>query len=133
MHWASKYIGLPWSATGEGPDSFHCWAFVRHVMAEHFGRQVPAIPYTEDLLDLAREFRDHPERGRWHEVAPAEALPGDAVLLRQARYPIHIGVWLEVDGGGVLHCSRDSGVVFQRLAALRLNGWHVAGVYRFHG
>ncbi len=135
MHWASQYIGLPWSAQGEGPDSYHCWAFVRHIQAEHFGRPLPEIPNPEDLLSLARAFRDHPERRRWGLVG--EAADGDCALLRQARYPVHVGVWLDVDAnggrGGVLHCSRDSGVVFQRPDALVLNGWKIEGFYRFKG
>ena len=129
MHWASHYIGLPWSARGEGPDSFHCWAFVRHIQREHFGRTLPEIPNPEDLLALARAFRDHPERRRWALVG--EAADGDCVLMRQARYPVHVGVWLDADGGGVLHCCGDCGVVFQPPGALALNGWRIEGFYRF--
>lgn len=129
MHWASRYIGLPWSAQGEGPESFHCWAFVRHVQAAHFARVLPEIPNPEDVLALARAFRDHPERRRWVSVPrPAD---GDCVLLRQARYPVHVGVWLDIDGGGVLHCERIDGVVFQRVAALAMHGWQIEGFYRF--
>ncbi len=130
LHWAADYIGLPWSADGDGPDSFHCWSFVRCIQARHFGRALPEIPNPDDLLALAKSFRAHPERRRWGQVRdPAE---GDCVLLRQARYPIHVGVWLAVsEGGGVLHCSRDSGVVFQRPESLALNGWRIEGFYRF--
>jgi cell wall-associated NlpC family hydrolase len=130
-HWAAAYIGTPWSATGEGPESYHCWAFVRHVQAVRFGRTLPAIPNPEDLLAQARVFRAHPERARWRRVERPEE--GDCVLLRRARYPVHVGVWIAIDGGGVLHCSQDSGVVFQRPPALGLNGWIIEGVYRFAG
>ena len=144
MHWAETYLGIPWSVTGEGPPrgeddgtpdgetwSFHCWAFVRHIQKQHFGRELPTIPNPEDILAIARGFRDHPERKRWEQVnRPAE---GDCVLMRQARYPIHVGVWLGVDGGGVLHCSEEAGVAFQSLSSLSLNGWTVEGFYRFTG
>lgn len=74
-------------------------------------------------------FRDHPERQRWVSVVkPAE---GDAVLLRQSRHPVHVGVWLAVDGGGVLHAVKDAGVVFQKLPELLLHGWRVEGFYQF--
>jgi cell wall-associated NlpC family hydrolase len=129
MHWASALIGLPWSAHGSGPDLFNCWEFVRMVQARHFGRTLPDIANPEDTLGLGRAFRDHPERRRWDKV-PRSA-EGDCVLLRQSRHPIHIGIWLDVDSGGVLHCSREAGVVFQRPDALRLNGWLVEGFYRF--
>ncbi|MBC7953280.1 MAG: C40 family peptidase [Rhodospirillaceae bacterium] len=156
-HWASSLIGLPWSAhggeaaneriaasgggeaaneriaaSGGGvPASFNCWEFVRMVQARHFDRTLPEIVNPDDTLALGRTFRDHPERRRWQAVpAPAD---GDCVLLRRSRHPIHVGIWLAVDGGGVLHCSQDSGVVFQRADALSLNGWAVAGFYRFAG
>ncbi len=131
MHWAESYIGIPWSATGVGPDTFHCWAFVRHIQEKHFGRVLPGIPNPEDVLSIARGFRDHPERRRWKRVEVA--IEGDCVLMRQARYPIHVGVWLDVDGGGVLHCSQEAGVAFQSLTSLALNGWRTEGFYRFTG
>ena len=78
---------------------------------------------------MGRTFRDHPERRRWAKVEMPQE--GDCVLLRRSRHPIHVGVWLDVDDGGVLHCAEDCGVVFQRPDALRLNGWAVEGFYRF--
>jgi hypothetical protein len=128
MHWASHYIGLPWTAHGAGPDAFNCWSFVRMVQERHFGRSLPEIPNPEDLMEMARAFRDHPERRHW--ALTSDPSDGDCVLLRQARFPIHVGVWLAVDGGGVLHCSRDSGVVYQRPSALLINGWKFHGLYR---
>ncbi|CAA6605818.1 conserved hypothetical protein [Rhodospirillaceae bacterium LM-1] len=131
VHWANSYIGLPWQADGDGPDCFHCWALVRHVQKERFGRDLPAIPNPEVLLMIARHFRDHPERQRWQLVeAPQE---GDCVLMRQARYPVHVGVWLDVDGGKVLHAIQGMGVVAQSLPSLAAHGWRIEGFYRFIG
>ena len=128
-HWAIALIGLPWSVHGSGPDLFNCWEFVRMVQAEHFGRLLPEIGNPEDMLVMGRTFRDHPERRRWAKVDPP--VEGDCVLLRRSRHPIHVGVWLDVDGGGVLHCAEGAGVVFQRSDALALNGWAIEGFYRF--
>ena len=132
MHWAAQYIGLPWSRDGEGPESYHCWAFVRMVQARQFGRALPAIPNPGDLLPLARAFRDHAERARWPRVeTPAE---GYCVLLRCARYPVHVGVWVGAAAtGGELHRAEGAGVVYQRPAALAANGWRIEGFYRFAG
>lgn len=132
MHWAAEYVGIPWSKDGEGPESYHCWAFVRMIQKRRFGRDLPAIPNPGELLGLARAFRDHPERARWPEVA--EPREGDCVLLRCARYPVHVGVWVgEAIGGGVLHCAEAGGVVYQRRDALAANGWKIEGFYRFSG
>ncbi|OAN45860.1 NlpC/P60 family protein [Magnetospirillum moscoviense] len=141
-HWAIALIGLPWSvhggeaaneriavSGGSGPDSFNCWEFVRMVQARHFGRLLPEIGNPEDMLVMGRTFRDHPERQRWAKVP--DPMEGDCVLLRRSRHPIHVGIWLDVDGGGVLHCAQDAGVVFQRPDALSLNGWAIEGFYRF--
>ncbi|MBF0355951.1 MAG: C40 family peptidase [Alphaproteobacteria bacterium] len=130
-HWAFAYIGLPWSATGDGPGSFHCWALVRHVQKERFGRDLPAIPNPEDLFAIAKHFRDHPERRRWAMAETPQE--GDCVLMRQARYPVHVGIWLSVDGGKVLHAIQGLGVVAQSPASLAAHGWRVEGYYRFMG
>lgn len=128
-HWATEYIGLPWVAGGRGPTQFDCWGLFLAIQRERFGRVLPEIPLdADDLALLARAFRDHPERRRWERVAlPAE---GDAVLLRRSRHPVHVGVWLAADGGGVLHCVKGAGVVFQRLPELELHGWRIEGYYR---
>ena len=135
MHWAANYIGLPWEATAEGPHAFYCWSFMRHVQRLHYDRALPFIKNPEGVRDIARAFRDHPELDRWKRTER----PGDGggVLMRQSRHPIHVGVWLDVDAKGtecgILHCSRDSGVVFQDELALRQHGWRIEGFYRFQG
>ena len=55
---------------------------------------------------------------------------GDIVLMRQAKYPVHAGIWLDVDSGGVLHCVRKGGVIFQNQISLNLAGWFIDGFYR---
>ena len=129
-HWAAELIGRPWHAGARGPDAFDCWGLFLAIQREHFGRDLPEIPVdANDLRTVMTTFRDHPERQRW--VAVAQPAEGDAVLLRQSRHPVHVGVWLAVDGGGVLHAVKDAGVVFQKLPELLLHGWRVEGYYRF--
>lgn len=130
-HWALPYIGMPWEAGAKGPDVFDCWGFIVWVNRHHYGRDLPDIPPAAEgnLLALARKFRDHPERKRWHFTdTPKE---GDAVLLRQSRHPIHVGIWLDLDGGGVLHCVKGNGVVFQTPQSLQMCAWHIEGYYQF--
>jgi cell wall-associated NlpC family hydrolase len=126
----SPLIGLPWIAGARGPEAYDCWGLFLAVQGDHFGRDLPEIPVDAlDLRAVLDAFTAHPERQRWQSVRAAEE--GDAVLMRQSRYPVHIGVWLDIDGGGVLHAVRHSGVVFQTLAALDAHGWHVDSVMRF--
>ena len=110
-------IGEPWQL-----GSNDCWAFFRRVQREHFGRDVPMVDVdATSAMVCAQAVRDHPERLRWSAVAEPRA--GDAVLMGKGRHPTHVGLWIDQDGGGVLHCQQGTGVVFSRPAQLALMGW----------
>jgi NlpC/P60 family len=131
-YWAHQYIGRPWIAGARGPKSFDCWGLFLWVQGTHFGRELPLIPVDAlSLRVVLKTFNEHPERKRWQRVSAPKH--GDAVLMRQSRYPVHVGVWLDIDGGGVLHCAQNVGVVFQDLWALDRHGWRVEGFYAFRG
>lgn len=135
-HWAARYIGLPWEnslpsepTSGRNPDAFDCLGFFRYVQAKYYGRAVSDIIVdAHDLRAVIKTFETHPERQRWQPTQHPQ--DGDAVLMRRSRHPVHVGLWLGVDGGGVLHCAEKWGVVFQDLKGLAINGWSVAGYYR---
>lgn len=118
----ADYIGLPWEAGAQGPQAYDCMAFFREVQARHFGIRVPAIiaPDYDDPRALVALFGSHQERTRWERLDAPEH--GCAVIVHR---PMHIGTWLGLDGGGVLHCVRGAGVVFTSGSA-----WHVSGFGR---
>lgn len=129
MHFAIQYIGKPWVNGGQGPDEFDCWGFFRHVQREHFGREVQFIDVdANDLRTVIKNFRDDDERTKWKKVD--EPQDGDGVLMAHGKYPSHVGVWLDIDGGGVLHCTRGEGVVFSSLSSLKTSGWGRLEFYR---
>lgn len=128
-HWANLYIGLPWESGAQGPEAFDCWALVRHVQQRHYGRELPIIAVdADDMAAVAATFSGHPERARWAHVETPQ--DGDCVLTRKGRDIDHVGVWLDVDAGRVLHAIRGSGVVATSLQALRRMGWQPE-FYRF--
>lgn len=123
-HWASAYIGEDWV---RGVND--CWGFCRRVWLEQFGLAVPIIDVdTENALMVAQAFRDHTERARWYEII--EPREGDAVLMAHYRYASHVGIWIDADGGGVLHCEKGAGVVFSTRQALARAGWRGLRFYR---
>jgi hypothetical protein len=118
----AQYIGAPWEAGAQGPDAYDCMSFFKLVQAQHFGVFVPSIIAAdyENPHELAGLFKSHEERSRWSKMpAPKH---GAAVIVHN---PMHIGTWLDIDGGGVLHCVRGSGVIFTQDGA-----WHVSGFGR---
>jgi len=123
-HWAAEYIGQPW-VSGD----YDCWVFFREIQKKHFRVDVPIVDIdSTDLMQVARRFRDDTERGRWRKVGTPQ--DGDAVLMSHSRFPSHIGVWVDVDGGGVLHCQERTGVVFQKQQDLLLGSWPKLEFYR---
>jgi hypothetical protein len=116
----ARYIGTPWEAGAQGPDSYDCWGFFRMIQSEHFGVDVPLViaPDYDDTTVLVDLFRTHGENSRWESVARPSH--GDAVIIHK---PFHIGVWLDIDGGGVLHCVRGSGVIFTKDFNWRTSGF----------
>jgi cell wall-associated NlpC family hydrolase len=121
MSWAAQYIGRPWVNR-----AFDCWAFFRLVQRAHFGVDLAAVDVDAmKLREVVRAFADSPERANWEEVAIPQ--DGDAVLMGRNRQPLHIGVWVD---GGILHCARHSGVVFQSPVSARLCGWSRIGYWR---
>jgi cell wall-associated NlpC family hydrolase len=130
QHWAVPLIGKPWEAGQQGPDAFDCWGLLAWVYKQQYSILLPRISVAEgDLRSQIKAFRAHPEHRHWQQVdTPKE---GDALLLRQSRHPIHVGIWIVTEGeAGVLHALQGAGVVFQTLNSLKLSGWSIEGVYR---
>lgn len=116
----TRYIGLPWEAGAAGPGAWDCMAFARTVQRHHFGILMPeiAIPDYDDVRALVRLNSDHREHANW--VVVAQPIHGDLVLVRK---PMHYGVWLDLDGGGVIHCVRGQGVVYTKDSAWPVSGF----------
>jgi hypothetical protein len=106
----------------------NCWTFTRKVVLELFGVELP----TSDIAPRARrakaaEFAEHPARRRWRETTADASLWALALLHRRGQHPDfieHAGMYLSLDGGGVLHLDKEHGVVFDSLFELpRIRTW----------
>ena len=111
-----QYLGLPWI---EGQRD--CWLFFREIQAKHYDRIVPIVDVdVMDIRDVIHKV-DAEKKAHWEQIDKPE--DGCAVLMSRNRYPVHIGMWLDIDGGKVLHCAQGMGVVFQNRQALKFDGW----------
>lgn len=122
----NRYVGLPWQSGATGPHAFNCWGLLQHVQREYFGVELPDLVFG----DAAREaYAARLHSGDWEAVA--QPFHGAGVLLRGGDDP-HVGIWLDVDGSGVLHSIEGAGVIWTVRSRLRLMGFSRTQYYRFH-
>lgn len=120
-------VGIQYSHTGKCPeDGFNCWEFMRYVQMRYYNRRLPfvAIDGSQDLILMHAHCM---ESGVYQMVT--EQQDGDCVLLRDGSRP-HVGVWLQNDTGGVLHCMEGVGVIWTRRSELLRYGYGRASYYR---
>lgn len=122
LEFVNSLIGRPWKSGAGGPEAFDCWGLAKVVQKELFGRSLPDIAVdSENVRAVMREVATTSARNSWERVdGPAH---GRLVEMASGRHPYHIGVYLDVDGGGVLHCQNPAGVCFDRVATLQVAGW----------
>lgn len=125
-----KWVGLPFEAAARGPRAFDCWGLVRAVYEEKYGISLPSldgryhgIADQRALAGLVEEQR--PEE--WVPVPGGDERPGDAIVLRVAGLPTHLG--LVVGQGWMLHTQASVGSVLEQYGRPR---WRlrVEGFYR---
>lgn len=121
-HWVEQYIGIPYGKGGTTTDFFDCWGLVRYIQREHFNLDLPIIDVDSDnMRQVIKSFKSNDELHNWYSVDKPKN--GTAVLLSQAQNSSHVGVWIDVDGGKLLHCLQNSGVILSSRANLQTAGW----------
>jgi cell wall-associated NlpC family hydrolase len=128
--WAAHYIGLPFAERGRDRKGVDCWGLVRLVMAEQFGRSLPAFTNEYDhtcnqTKIAALVAREVP---RWRKVVASEEQLGDVIVMRVRGVPMHVG--LVLGDGQMLHTEKGINSTLERYTSSR---WHqrLAGFYRY--
>ena len=118
----AQYLNLPWIEGGRGPEGYDCYGFVQMIQKAHFGIEMSdvAVPDYDDGQAILGLINECGERADWEPVKIP--MHGDIAIVRR---PIHVGVWLNIDRGGILHCIRGFKVVFSHDAS-----WHCSGFGR---
>lgn len=124
QHWAEKYIGKPW-INGE----YDCWGLIREVYKNELGVELsPIVTDATSLREVLLEFR---KSINYNKLSPDNKLLDKHItVLTQNKYPCHVGVYADVDGGGVLHNMQGVGVIFQKLPDLKMNGWQILEIWK---
>ena len=128
-HWAEDYIGHPWSNGACGNGAYDCHGLVRAVYRDRLGIDLPVVNANAlHALSVVRAMRAY-DYSEWDQIERPE-LDFDVVQMSVSRKPHHVGVYLTIDGGGVLTSVEGAGVVFQTLSSLRSHGWNIINCYR---
>lgn len=129
IHWAEKYMGKRWANGACGPDAYDCHGIVRAAYSDQLGIDLPIIDANAlSALSVARAMRNY-DYSAWVEIDRPER-DFDVVEMSLAKRPHHVGIYLTIDGGGVLTSVEGAGVVFQRLSSLKSHGWNITNCYR---
>jgi hypothetical protein len=122
--WAQGYVGLPY-ILGAG----ECAHRAALVWRQVFGYDVEVPAAHGNLRVAQRLIRSALATTDWARTR--EPQEGDAVVMWKGDLLCHVGVW--VAPGHVLHCTKAEGMVLTAEGDLHLQGFRVAGFFRWQG
>jgi hypothetical protein len=122
IEFIESQLGKPWEKGAAGPDAYDCWGWAEVLQRVAFGREIGTIAEPpEDKRALIEFVKAHAARKNWRQVETP--VHGGLVELAHNSRPFHIGVYLDIDGGGISHATAGVGVTFDTILALRAAGW----------
>jgi len=130
VHWALRYIGLPFVDGGRDRNGVDCWGLLCLVYSEIDQIELPLHPHFRcaDVLAVSREIANQ-VAAQWTEIPkPVERC---AVAMSQQVIPHHVGLWTQDDGGKVIHAWNGLAVAAESIRRLRLRGMRTIKFYRY--
>ncbi|WBA79542.1 NlpC/P60 family protein [Endozoicomonas sp. GU-1] len=124
MDWINNYIGLPWINGSQD-----CWWLVRQVYKDQLDIDLPQIVVdANNLKAVIKSMTQHPALSDWQPIEKPEHLC--LTFFSNRSNPTHVGVYLDHNGGRILHTFKRAGCVLQSLTDIRLTGWTNPQYYR---
>lgn len=113
-----------WELGARGPHAFDCWSMAALVEMHLFARDVTLVSMGSDdgLAQIREAARTHTANRQWR-VRDGAPHHGDPVKMAHIADPFHIGVYLALDRGMVLHHTEKTGVCLDPLARLKGRGY----------
>lgn len=122
---------IPWGEGQTGPDSFDCQGWVIYVSEKYYNNKLPNVEVNaKSLLDIVKKISKHKVWEQFQTICSPE--DGCIVKMVTAENPSHIGIYVNVDSGGVTHCLKESGVIFDDMFTLRAT-YHQISFHKFIG
>lgn len=127
-----RFVGIPYADKGRDAAGVDCWGLVCLVFAELRGIELPSYAerYVTGADRRAIAGLVAGELDPWAPVAPGDAQPFDGVLMREGRFPRHIG--LVVGAGRMLHVQPGGTSQIERYGSGAIRP-RICGFYRYRG
>lgn len=119
LTWLSDVLNKPWKAYATGPDAYDC----RGVLCKAFWHIHGVVfdRHSSVPINNAHRFHEAVQQeaatGCWQRLVAPEH--GCIVLLGSGLKPHHVGVWLDINGGRLLHSTEQGGVHLAGYAQLK--------------
>lgn len=118
-----KYLGTPYKIGTQGPEYFDCWGWVRFANKQLWGRDIPWIDMSQqspgEFIKRGYEYRRQMD---W--VVMDNPIHSCLVEMSHRLHAHHVGVFLDIDGGQVVHAIQGNGLICDALLTLPACGWH---------
>jgi hypothetical protein len=124
------HVGKPHREGADGPGSFDCWGLTRCAQREIFGRDLPLLDPAcrADPAAMVAAVAEAAIRSDW---PPIKGPVHGAIITMVRGREHHIGVFLTIDFGGLLHSTVQAGVAFDQLVLLPAQGWSRVRYYDY--
>lgn len=128
-----RWQRIPYCELEQGLNTgFNCWGLMRAFLQEALGKDVAAIDVDfTNKQQVATEADRQMARGCWQQIPFPE--PFCVVQMTHATIAHHVGVWVPVNRGGVLHTTTGTGSIIQRRELLPQTGFTITGFFKFIG
>ena len=129
--WLLPLLNKPWRAYATGPKAYDCWGVVYAAFPHVVGASVKR--HLDVKSNCPRAFEkavaDEIATGAWEQIPEPEH--GCLVLLGTGAELRHVGLWLAINGGRMLHSIEGAGVQLDGRA--HLSNYHRIEYWRYVG
>lgn len=118
MHWVTQYLGKKWMPGARGPDQFDCWGLICDFYDRFLGVSLPlhqVLP--SDLRKVSQTAEKEVSGNLWKLESSPSAF--DVVGLGKKSIIHHVGLFIESDGGMVLHIGNGMTARVERINEMK--------------
>ena len=138
LDWVNLVLAKPWEAGARGPDTFDCYGLLWWVSKNFYGVDLPCLQGGEFTFSATPNFQEVKRltdvfQTQLRQRTPLKApVDGCAVGLSRIGGKVHhCGIWVDLDGGLVIHAEEATHVRAQTVRDMRFRGWSIIEFYTY--